>query len=121
MIPRLIGSVLDGRPITLNAGGRPRMNPIYVGDVVRVVEAALVSEGDQLLNVGGDDAASILELGEEIGRAVGKEPIFEQGIGSAPGDIVCDNRRMHEQLEISDPVGLRNGLAQTAAALRASV
>lgn len=115
MIPRLIGSVLEGRPITLNAGGRPRMNPIYVGDVVRVIESALVSEGGQLLNLAGDDAVSIRELGEAIGRVVGREPEFKEGTNPAPGDIVCDNARMRTFLGPSvELVRLEGGLKRTA-------
>src|SRR2546423_444018 len=41
MIPRLIERVRAGEPVTLNDGGRPRMNPMYVDDVVRVFTAAL--------------------------------------------------------------------------------
>jgi nucleoside-diphosphate-sugar epimerase len=116
MIPRLVDGVREGRPITLNAGGRPRMNPIYVGDVVRVVEAALESSGDQLLNVAGDEAVTIRELGQAMGRALGRDPVFEQGSGAATGDIVCDNARMHAELELGELVGIDEGIARTAAA-----
>jgi UDP-glucose 4-epimerase len=116
MIPRLIANVRDGRPITLNAGGRPRMNPIYVGDVVRVVEAALESEHDQLLNLAGDDVVSIRELGEAIGRVVDRKPEFEEGTSSAAGDIVCDNDRMRAFLGPAVPlVGLHDGIRMTSA------
>ena len=115
MIPRLVDSVREGRPITLNAGGRPRMNPIYVGDVVRAVEATLESSGDQLLNVAGDEAVTIRELGQAMGRALGRDPVFEQGSGAAPGDIVCANVRMHAELALAELVGIDDGIALTAA------
>ena len=115
MIPRLIESVREERPITLNVGDRPRMNPIYVGDVVRLVEAALVSDGDQIVNAAGDEAVSIRELGERIGRVLGVSPIFEQG-GGAAGDVVCSNDRMRAQFGLDDLVTLDEGLARTATA-----
>ena len=37
MLPRLVERVRAGAPIQLNRDGRPRMNPIYVDDVVDVV------------------------------------------------------------------------------------
>jgi UDP-glucose 4-epimerase len=114
MIPRLIASVKDGKPIVLNAGDRPRMNPIYVDDVTRVVEAALASEGHQLLNVAGDDVASIRELAETIGRVLGVEPEFDAG-GSQTGDVVADNRRMHEAFALGELVPLEEGIARAAA------
>jgi UDP-glucose 4-epimerase len=115
MIPRLIDSVRDGKPITLNAGGRPRMNPVYVADVVRVIEAALESEGDQLVNVAGDDAATIRELSELVGRVVRRDPAFEEGSAQVAGDIVCENRLMHAAFGLTQLTGLEEGLTRTAA------
>jgi nucleoside-diphosphate-sugar epimerase len=114
MIPRLIASVKEGRPIVLNAGDRPRMNPIYVDDVTRVVEAALASDGHQLLNVAGDDVASIRELGETIGRALGVEATFDHG-DSVVGDVVVDNRRLHAEFGLDEFVSLEDGIARAAA------
>jgi UDP-glucose 4-epimerase len=121
MIPRLIESVREGRPILLNAGGRPRMNPIYVRDVVRVMEAALESSGDHLLNVAGDETVSIRGLAEAIGRALGREVAFDQGSSAAPGDIVCNNGRMHAEFELGRLVGIEDGLVRTAAGTEAGV
>jgi UDP-glucose 4-epimerase len=114
MIPRLIDSVREGRPITLNEGGRPRMNPVFVDDVVALVSASLGTEGHHLVNVSGPDAVSIRELGETIGDVVGVEPQFEQGTGAAPGDIVCANDRMLQTFDLPPLTSLRDGLAQAA-------
>ena len=116
MIPRLIASVREGRPVQLNAGGRPRMNPIYVDDVVRVVESALASDGHQLVNVAGDDSVTIRELAETIGGVVGVEPVFEER-DSASGDIVADNRRMRDVFGLDSLTRLSDGIARTAAAV----
>jgi nucleoside-diphosphate-sugar epimerase len=113
MIPRLIDSVREGRPITLNVGAKPRMNPVYVDDVVRVIEAALSSEAHQIVNVAGDEVASIRELCESIGRAIDVDPLFEQGEGAA-GDIVCKNECMRDAFGLHDLVSLDDGLARTA-------
>jgi nucleoside-diphosphate-sugar epimerase len=113
MIPRLIESVRAGRPISLNRDAKPQMNPIYVSDLVHVIEAALASDGDQLVNAAGDQAATIREIGESIARALGVEPTFEQGEASA-GDIVCLNECMRTTFDLGALVNLDDGLAQTA-------
>jgi nucleoside-diphosphate-sugar epimerase len=115
MIPRLIDSVRDGKPVTLNQGGRPRMNPIFVGDVVDVIERALESSGNHLLNVAGDQAYSIEEISASIGRALDLEPRFETGTSAAPGDIVCDNMAMKHALNMGGLVSLDEGISLTAA------
>ena len=116
MIPRLIDSVQEGRSIVLNNGGRPRMNPVYVADVVRLIETALVTDGNHLVNVSGPDIASIRELGELIGDVVGRDATFEMGTGSAPGDIVCANGRMLEEFDLGPLTPLREGLGVTTSA-----
>lgn len=115
MIPRLVASVREGRPVQLNAGGRPRMNPIYVDDVVRVIEKALESDGHHVVNVAGDDAMTIRELAQTIGSAVGVAPVFEERDGVS-GDIVADNRRMRDAFGLESLVRLEDGISRTAAA-----
>ena len=113
MIPRLIASVLERRPVALNLAGRPRMNPIFVTDVEAVVVAALGSSTSQVINAAGDDTASIREIAELIGQAAGIEPVFEEGTTRVAGDIVCENARMKELLGQHELVSLAAGLQQT--------
>jgi UDP-glucose 4-epimerase len=115
LIPNLIRSVRDGLPVTLNEGGRPRLTPLYVDDVVRVFAAALELNGHHVVNVAGDEAAGIDGLAETIGELVGRPPVFEPGPGAA-GDLVADNRRMRELLAPGRLVPLAEGLRATALA-----
>jgi UDP-glucose 4-epimerase len=112
LIPALIGRIERGEPVTLNGGGQPRSNPIYVDDVVRAVLAALRHEGHKIVNVAGDEDAGIGELSERIGAAIGKEPRFQDGSPDGPGDLLADNRRLHE-LVPGDLVSLDEGLKNT--------
>jgi UDP-glucose 4-epimerase len=114
MIPRLVERVQAGEPVTVNNGRHPRMNPLYIEDVVRVFLAALELDGHHLVNVGGDEAAGIDDLARLIGEAVGRKPVFEQADGGAPGDIVGDTTRLHELLDLRPLVPLRDGLRAVA-------
>jgi UDP-glucose 4-epimerase len=115
LIPNLVRSVREGLAVTLNEGGRPRMTPIYVEDVVRVFAGALELEGHHVVNVAGDETAGIDDLATLIGEAVGREPVFEPG-GGAPGDLVADNRRLRELLVAGPLTPLVEGLRATALA-----
>jgi UDP-glucose 4-epimerase len=118
LVPSLVARVREQRPITLANGGRPRMNPIYVDDVVRTVARALMADDDALLNVAGDDVVSIRELGALIGEAAGIDPVFEERAEGASGDLVVDNARLRSFL--AEPlVPLREGLHRTVAAMAA--
>jgi UDP-glucose 4-epimerase len=115
LIPALVDRVRDGRPVTLNAGGSPVMNPIFVDDVVELISRALERDDHQLVNVAGDQAASIRELATLIGAALRREPVFEQGNGTV-GDLVVDNARMHELFALRKLVTLEDGLSRTVSA-----
>ena len=115
LIPNLVRSVREGVPVKLNEGGRPRMTPLHVDDVVRAFAGALELDGHHVVNVAGDEAVGIDELAALIGAAVGREPVFEPGPG-APGDLVADNRRMRELLVPGRLVPLAEGLSATALA-----
>jgi UDP-glucose 4-epimerase len=110
MIPGVIGRVRDGRPVTLNGGGRPRMNPIYVEDAVRAAVAALALEGNHLVNVAGDEVVGIDRIAELAGEALGREPVFEHGDADAPGDVVADTTRFDELFDLPDRVGMAEGI-----------
>jgi nucleoside-diphosphate-sugar epimerase len=115
MIPGVIGRVRDGRPVTLNDGGRPRMNPIYVSDAVRAVVGALELEGSQVLNLAGEEPVTIRELATLAGEALGQEPVFEDGAGAVAGDLVADTARLHELLELGETVGMEEGIRRMIA------
>jgi len=113
LIPALVERIREARPITLNDGGRPRTNPIYVDDVVHAIFAALESPRG-LVNVAGDEAVTIRDLGELIGQTLDIEPVYEQGDGGTPGDLVANNARLHAFA--GDLVPLRDGLRRTVLA-----
>ena len=110
MIPGVIGRVRDGRPVTLNGGGRPRMNPIYVEDVVRAAVAALELDGNHVVNVAGEEVVGIDRIAERAGEALGREPVFEPGDTDAPGDVVADTSRFNELFDLPDRVGMAEGI-----------
>ncbi len=113
LVPALIQRVRDGRPVTLNEGGRPRLTPTYVDDVVDAMIASLGVEDHVVANVAGDEPVSIRELAELIGRAVDREPIFEDGDAKVGGDVLGANERMRSVLGLERLVPLEEGLART--------
>jgi nucleoside-diphosphate-sugar epimerase len=115
LIPGLIARVSNGDPITLRGGGRPRMTPVYVEDAVEAIVRSLESEEHLVLNVAGDEVASIRDLAEKIGAVVGREPVFEDAVGDASGDLIARNERLHELLGDGRLVTLEQGLLRTAA------
>ncbi len=87
LIPRLIDSVREGRPIKLQGPDGLRLNPVYVEDAAHGFAAALSLNGYAVLNLAGPQVVSLREIGERIGRELGKQPVFEQ-VDESPADYV---------------------------------
>jgi nucleoside-diphosphate-sugar epimerase len=119
MIPGIIGRVRSGSAVSLNAGGRPRMNPIYIDDAVAAIIHALANDGHRIVNVAGDEVVTIRQIAEAAGRAVGVEPIFEDGGGTAAGDVIGDTTEFRRWLGDRQFTMLDDGVARTAAAAEA--
>ncbi len=114
LIPGLIARVRDGRPVTLSRGARPHFNPLYVADLLPMIERALALPGEQVLNVGGDEVLSIRDMAVTIGSVLGKTPLYARAPGAPPGDAVGDVGRMHALLRPAPLTPFATGVAKTA-------
>lgn len=113
LIPRLIQRVSRGEPLSLQGEHGLRLNPTYVSDAVAALRQALQLSGSHKINIGGPEVLSLREIGEAIGRQLGREPHFEQQAGS-PAHLVADISRMQEMLgapQVSFAAGLQQLLA----------
>lgn len=110
LIPRMIESVRAGNRITLSRGGEPRINPIYITDLVRVLVQAIQGRETYTANVAGPEPASIRDLAELIGRQLHRTPVFEERDGETRGDFVADTTLMHRLFDVDNLVPLEPGL-----------
>jgi nucleoside-diphosphate-sugar epimerase len=111
LIPRLIGAVRDGRPIQLQGSDGLRLNPVYVDDAVKAFAAAIELQGCHVINVAGPDTLSLREIGERVGRRVGRAPVFEL-IDGSPSSYVGDIGHMRALLG-APRTGFDEGIART--------
>jgi UDP-glucose 4-epimerase len=118
LIARLAERIRRGEPIALNQHDRPRVTPIYVGDVVGAFERIVDSSYAGVMNVCGAEAVSIRELAEAIGDVLKCRPVYEL-TNAAAGDFVGDNARMQQRLGVTSLTSLRDGLERTFAAAEA--
>jgi UDP-glucose 4-epimerase len=88
-VARLIKGVREGRPISLQGSHGLKVNPIFVDDAVKAFASALFLSGPHVVNVAGPEVLSLREIGDLIGGAVGRPPIYETREGE-PIDFVGD-------------------------------
>ena len=110
LVPRLITSILDGKPVLLPGGNGIALNPIYVSDVASVIKSRIASQGSAVLNVSGQEVVTIKELANRIGTYLNKDPVFE--IDEPQLDLVSESKLCLEMLS-GQTVSLADGLAST--------
>jgi UDP-glucose 4-epimerase len=98
LIPRLVKRVCSGEPILLQGKDGIRINPVHVSDAAAATLRALDLSVSQTVNIAGPEVLSLREIGDLIGRAVGREPIYSVDENSAPANLTGDIARMRELL-----------------------
>ena len=109
LIPRLVDNVREGRAIDLAGRDGIRINPTHVSDAVRAIEGALALDGSHTINIAGPEVLSLRDIGEAIGRAVGRAPEWNDNDGIPSNHIVGDIDKMSRLLG-APSVGFMNGL-----------
>lgn len=118
LIPRLVQSVIDRKPIVLHGEDGIRLNPTYVSDAATAIHHALALDGSHKINIGGPDVLTLREIGHLIGKVAGKEPLFEVQPQVVRRHLVGDISKMAHLLgppQIGFAAGIRlyvEGLSQ---------
>lgn len=97
LIPRLIDSVREKKPITLQGKDGIRINPTFVNDAASAVVRSMDLKGSHTINVGGPEVLTLRRIGEIIGEGLGIEPRFEVQ-DAEPRNLTGDIQEMSDLL-----------------------
>ncbi len=113
LVPRLLENILRGQPIALNgADGRPRMNPLYIDDLVNwVIRLIETEDASGPYNLGGAETVSVRELAEKLGALLGRQVQFEYKDGLS-GNTVGATCRAYEATGFVPEWTLDRGLGE---------
>jgi uncharacterized protein YbjT (DUF2867 family) len=93
-------------PIVPVIGAATKFQPVFAGDVAKAVAAALAHQDGRVLELGGPEIFSMIELNRWIAKAIGHDPLFmkvpdsaakilAKGTGWMPGaPITSDQLKM---------------------------
>jgi UDP-glucose 4-epimerase len=110
LLPRLAANVREGRAIFLQGENGIRLNPVHVDDAVAAICRALELQESRLINIAGPELTTLRAIGEEMGRQVQREPIFNVDKIVQPNHLVADINRMTRVLG-APKVGIKMGIA----------
>ena len=97
LIPRLMDSVANGKPIVLQGENGILINPIHVKDASSAVLAAMSVQDSSTFNIAGPDILSIRQICEGMGEFLGKKPRFEFQTEKS-NDLIGDISKMRNYL-----------------------
>lgn len=92
LIPRLMDSILLGKPIILLRENGIRINPIYIQDACKAIEASIflkVTDAFNIFNIAGPEILSLRNICNEMGRFLNTKPFFHNE-PDGPGDLIGD-------------------------------
>ena len=112
--------LLAGQAPTINGDGLQTRDYVHVSDVVRANLAVVGRPGFNVYNVGTGVETTVVELYDELARAVGSPLKARHGPGK-PGEqrrSVIDASRLRRDLGVPPPLSLAEGLERTASWFR---
>lgn len=114
LFAKLIRNIASGAPITIKNNGNPRINPIYISDLINVIERLLNFNESVILNIGGEKVYSIENITSKIGQIMGKKPQLKY-IKESPANqnLVCDISLAKSLIDFQPAVSLNEGLRKT--------
>lgn len=98
LIPRLVDSVREGRPVALQGESGLRLDPLNARDAAAACEAALGLTGFHIVNVAGPEPLSIRDICDRAGQALGTAPRYQIDEGAAAPAMTADIARMERLL-----------------------
>lgn len=110
IVPLLAARIENRERVEIYNAGNPKIQPVFVDDAARAVEAALALDGSHVLNVSGDEVTDIRSLAEALGRHMGTRPQFERASDDSQQDLRCDNALAKQLLGVEPTVTLNEGI-----------
>lgn len=110
IIPLLVNKIKNQEKIIIYNDGNPKINPIYITDVIDIINKSMSLDGQNILNVAGDEVISIKELSNLISRYMGSKPIFEYVRDSNITDLVGDNTKIKDIFGVTPKISLEQGI-----------
>jgi dTDP-L-rhamnose 4-epimerase len=118
---------LNNKPPLVNEDGKQRRDFVHVRDIAQACRLALETPeaADKVFNIGSGRNYSILEIAEEMARALGKKELEPEIVGKCRvGDIrncFADISRARKILGFKPRVSLEEGLAELAGWLEGQI
>lgn len=110
LINRLINNIKQGKAVTLNKNGAPKINPIHINDLVKAtILACKTNRKFEIINIAGKEILSIKEIAQIIGEQLRKNPKFSL-TNKKIENMMGDTRKAQRVLGFTPRIRFRKGI-----------
>ncbi|MBI9112701.1 NAD(P)-dependent oxidoreductase [Maridesulfovibrio ferrireducens] len=103
LIPELTRKIIAGEAILLNGEeGLPKLNPIYIDDLISQITSLLENTNKKVINIGGSELVTIKNLAEKIGASLNKIPVFKISNNTSSNFYTMNNKSYEENISIQN-------------------
>jgi len=118
LFPMLANKIMAGETISIYNEGNPVINPIYIDDLVKLIEKVINSDIKRgAYNIGGIQNISVYELSKIIGKILGKKVSFAFEKNRVIKNLYCAPSKIYEILNIYPQISLNEGIKKFIASV----
>lgn len=111
IIPTLASKIINNESISIYNQGNPIINPIYISDLIKIIEFLIKSDQQRrVFNIGGLEKISILDLAKKIGLILNKSPKFAFVKDKSIKNLYCEPSKLYKEKTLLPEVSLEKGL-----------
>lgn len=123
LVPKLLSSVLQGKEISIEKNpedksdlGGLKISLCYIDDIVEIISNLISKGGPSILNIAGNEAASLRQMVNVMGQFLGKKPVLTVAERCRRGDLIADISLLRSILN-PQFTSLESGLKKTIEAM----
>lgn len=109
LVNRLVKKIQARETIELNIGGKPVINPVAMPDAIKATIRSMDLKGFNILNIGGREQVSILDIINMIENELDKEAKTRYNNKNV-GNLVGDISKASEMIKFEPKIGLKQGI-----------
>ncbi|QAA30591.1 NAD-dependent epimerase/dehydratase family protein [Clostridium manihotivorum] len=110
LISNLFSNIINHKTVTLNKAGSPKINPIYIYDVINILKLAINLDISGTFNVCGDEIVSIESLCQKIAMICGEKNLSLCFKEFYENDLIGNNLKLKNSFNYKPEFNLNYGL-----------
>jgi nucleoside-diphosphate-sugar epimerase len=124
LVPKLLNSVMQDKEIFIEKNPENpsdlsglKISLCYIDDIVEIISNIIKKGGPSIINIAGNEPASLRQMANVMGQYLGKKPVLKVADRCRRGDLIADISLLNSILK-PQFTSLESGLKETIETMR---